>query len=42
MESEEHHERRPVIGQADVAGVCREICAAVVELESAFEIGELS
>ena len=42
MESEEHQERWPVIGQSDVADVCRKICAAIVELERAFEAGGLS
>jgi hypothetical protein len=31
-----------VIGQSNVADVCREICESIVELERAFEAGELS
>jgi hypothetical protein len=42
MESEEHQERWPAIGQSDVADVCREICESIVGLESAFEAGGLS
>jgi hypothetical protein len=42
MESEETQERWPVIGQPDVANVCREICESIVGLERAFEAGELS
>src|SRR5262245_60571033 len=42
MESEENQERWPVIGQSDVADVCREICESIVGLERAFEAGELS
>lgn len=41
MESKERHERWPVIGQSDVTNVCREICEFIVELERAFEAGEL-
>ena len=41
MESKERHERWPVIGQSDVTNVCREICESIVELERAFEAGEL-
>jgi hypothetical protein len=42
VESEEHQESWPVIGQSDVADACREIYESVVELERAFEAGELS
>jgi hypothetical protein len=42
MESEEHQEGWPVIGQSDVADVCREICETIFGLERAFETGELS
>jgi hypothetical protein len=42
MELNEHRERWPVIGQSDVADVCRKICESIVELERAFEAGELS
>jgi hypothetical protein len=42
METEDHQEKWPVIGQSDVADVCREICEAIVGLERAFEAGELS
>jgi hypothetical protein len=42
MESEEHQERWPVIGQSDVADVCREICDTIIGLERAFEAGDLS
>jgi hypothetical protein len=42
MESEEHQERWPVIGQSDVAEVCQEICVSIAGLERAFEAGELS
>jgi hypothetical protein len=42
MESAEHQEKWPNIGQSDVADVCREICESVVGLERAFEAGELS
>ena len=42
MESDEHQERWPVIGQSDVPDVCREICESIVGLERAFEAGELS
>jgi hypothetical protein len=34
--------RWPVIGQPDVANICREICESIVGLERAFEAGELS
>src|SRR5262245_6276411 len=40
MESEEP--QWPVIGQQDVADVCREICESIVGLERAFQAGELS
>lgn len=42
MESEEHQIRWPVISQSDVADVCRNICESIIELERAFEAGELS
>lgn len=42
MESEEHQEMWPVIGQSDVDDICRKICESIVELERAFEAGELS
>jgi hypothetical protein len=42
MESEEHQERWPIIGQSDVADFCREIGESIVVLEGAFEAGELS
>jgi hypothetical protein len=42
METEDHQEKWPVIGQSDVADVCREICESIVGLERAFEAGELS
>src|SRR5215475_8646253 len=42
MESEEAKKSWPVIGQADVANLCREICESIVGLERAFEAGELS
>jgi hypothetical protein len=42
MKSEEYQERWPVIGQSDVADVCREICEYIEGLERAFEAGELS
>jgi hypothetical protein len=42
MELKEHQERWPIIGQSDVTDVCREICQSIVELERAFEAGELS
>ena len=35
-------QRWPVIGQSDVADVCRDISESIVELERAFEAGELS
>jgi hypothetical protein len=42
MESKEHQERWPIIGQSDVADVCQEISESIVVLERAFEAGELS
>lgn len=42
MESEAHQESWPAIGQSEVADACREICESVLELERAFEAGELS
>ena len=42
MGSGESQEKWPVIGQSDVAEVCREICESIVGLERAFEAGELS
>jgi hypothetical protein len=42
MESEEHQESWPVVGQSDVADVCSEICESIVVLERAFEVGDLS
>jgi hypothetical protein len=42
MESEKHQERWPVVGQSAVADVCREICESIIDLERAFEAGELS
>ena len=42
MESEEHQTKWPVVGQSDVADVCREICESIVGLERAFEARELS
>lgn len=40
MEAKEHQERWPVIGQSDVADVCRGICESIVGRERAFEAGE--
>lgn len=42
MESGEHQDRWPIIGQADVADVCQSMCSALLELERAFEAGELT
>jgi hypothetical protein len=42
VDSGEHQERWPGIGQSDVADFCREICGSIVELERAFEAGKLS
>jgi hypothetical protein len=41
-EPEENPIKWPVIGQSDVPDVCRMICEAIVELERAFEAGELT
>src|SRR5262245_43723051 len=42
MESQEHQQRWPVIGQSDVADFCLEICESIVALERAFDVGQLS
>ena len=42
MELEGLQKRWLVIGQPDVANICREICESIVGLERAFEAGELS
>jgi hypothetical protein len=42
MQIEEHQERWPVIGQSGVANFCQDICKSIIELERAFEAGELS
>lgn len=42
MESEEFKIEWPIIRQSDVADVCRNICGSIIDLESAFEAGEVS
>lgn len=42
MKVQDDQEKWPIIGQSDVAGVCRNICESIVDLERAFEAGELA
>ncbi|MBI1212977.1 MAG: hypothetical protein GC190_16060 [Alphaproteobacteria bacterium] len=42
MESEEQYAEWPLIEYTDVPNFCRQICEAVVELERAYEAGQLS